>query len=89
MIARGTAAREIQRTMNDNRCPKCNSLMNEGFILDYRHHNSPGSQQWVEGKVERYWFRALKLRGRRRLPVVTARCSRCGYLESFANEQGG
>ena len=74
--------------MPDTRCPKCNSLMNEGFILDYRHHHSTATQKWVEGPVERFWFGLLKLRGRRRLEVRTSRCSRCGYLESYARDDG-
>lgn len=74
--------------MADTRCPKCNSLMNEGFVLDYRH-NSRVQQSWVEGLPERYFWGSLKLRGRHRLPVVSNRCSRCGYLESYARESGG
>jgi hypothetical protein len=62
--------------------------MNEGFVLDYRH-NSRVQQSWVEGLPERYFWGSLKLRGRHRLPVVSNRCSRCGYLESYARESGG
>jgi hypothetical protein len=38
----------------------------------------------VEGAPERGWFRLLKLRGKRQLEVQTWRCTRCGYLESYA-----
>ena len=65
------------------RCSKCGGGMKEGFLLD-RAHNQARVALWAEGAPE-YWFlRILKLRGRRRLPIETWRCMKCGYLESYA-----
>jgi hypothetical protein len=60
--------------------------MEEGFLLD--RDKQSRVQTWYQGAPERWWFGALKLRGRPRFRVATRRCRRCGYLESFAAEPG-
>jgi hypothetical protein len=59
--------------------------MEEGFVLalDVNSHASTQSE-WVEGKPERSRWFGVKIKGRRRLPVSTFRCSGCGYLASYA-----
>jgi hypothetical protein len=72
--------------MNERRCGKCESTMREGFLID-RAHNSARVARWAEGAPE-YWFLGmLRLRGRRQLPIRTFRCSKCGFLESYAAER--
>jgi len=67
------------------RCGKCGSGMKEGFPVD-SSRNQPRVAQWAEGAPE-YWFLGiLRMRGRRKLPVQTFRCTKCGYLESYAAE---
>jgi hypothetical protein len=73
--------------MKAERCPKCNSEMQEGFVIDRSHGNSATLPVWASGAPERHWFRGLKLRGRARFRVLTRRCRRCGLLESFALDQ--
>ena len=46
-------------------------------------YGSRKPSKWVEGTPE-YWFFNLKVRGKRQLEIATYRCSRCGYLESYA-----
>ena len=65
------------------KCPKCGPAMEEGFVLDERHHGVSQSA-WVEGEPVPSFWRGLKLSGQRRLKVATFRCSKCGYLESYA-----
>lgn len=65
-------------------CPKCGAAMAEGFIVDdVQGWRKPAA--WVEGPPKKsIWF-GLALRGRRRIPVRTLRCDRCGFLESYAS----
>ena len=67
------------------RCGKCGGAMKEGFQVESLH-NSARVAQWVEGPPEFWILKVLKLRGRRKLSIRTWRCSKCGYLESFAEE---
>jgi hypothetical protein len=64
-------------------CPKCNSAMEDGFLLD----NARGSHLqtlWIEGEPESsIWTGGLKTKGRTTYPITTYRCTGCGYLESY------
>ena len=59
--------------------------MEAGFVLDSTYGANLAAQ-WVEGIPIRSVWTGVKLKGRRKLPIVTYRCSKCGYLESFASE---
>jgi ribosomal protein L37E len=69
--------------MPESTCPKCGSRLQEGYVPD---RGRPGIKQasWVEGKPERSFWTGLKLHGRAQYPIATYRCSRCGFLESYA-----
>jgi hypothetical protein len=58
--------------------------MERGFVADKAHYSVPGIQQWVQGDPERSFWSGIKMKGRNVRPVMTYRCERCGYLESFA-----
>ena len=64
-------------------CPKCQSKMSEGVIVDMGHGQSVVSH-WLPApiKVSRWW--GLKVRKKDVIPTVTLRCTRCGFLESYA-----
>ena len=67
----------------DQVCVKCGGEMEEGFVLD----NTYGARlqsEWIEGAPERSRWTGIKLKGKEQLPIVTFRCTRCGYLESYA-----
>ncbi len=72
--------------MNERRCGKCDGAMREGFLID-RAKNATRVAHWAEGPPETWFLGILRLRGRRQLPIRTFRCSKCGYLESYANER--
>ncbi len=74
--------------MNDRRCAKCDGAMREGFVID-SNHNASRVAQWAEGPPEYGILRLLKMRGRRKLPIRTLRCTKCGYLESYALPERG
>lgn len=65
-------------------CPKCGSSMAAGVSLDqYYYGNAAG--KWIAGAPEKSFWTGLKLRGRDQFEIVTYRCDRCGFLESYAS----
>ena len=69
--------------MRSSGCPKCQGSMSEGFILD----TTDGARKvanWVEGAPERSMWLGVKLRKKAMYEIQTWRCSRCGFLESYA-----
>ena len=64
-------------------CPKCGSNMAAGFLLD-QTYGGYVSGKWVGGSPVKSFWMGLKLRGQVRHEITSYRCSRCGYLESFA-----
>jgi hypothetical protein len=71
--------------MSEPRCPKCEAAMQTGFIVDKGlPHGSVSTPEWAEGTPEPSFWSGVKLRGVVVHPVVTYRCTRCGYLESYA-----
>jgi len=70
--------------MSDRRCGKCGGSQKEGFLLDFVH-NSATIGHWAEGVPEYWILKILKMKGRRKLPIQSWRCTKCGYLESYAN----
>lgn len=65
-------------------CPKCSSRFEPGFTLDLGDHNGRHQASWVEGAPERSFWRGLSIKGRARHRIITWRCGRCGFLESYA-----
>ncbi|MEQ1632513.1 MAG: PF20097 family protein [Planctomycetota bacterium] len=64
-------------------CPKCAAVMDSGFILDVTD-SATHQAQWAEGEAKKsFWFGVRVPRDERHL-VTTYRCSKCGYLESYA-----
>jgi len=70
-------------------CRRCRGQMEVGFVVDRGHHGTPGIPEWVEGTPEKSFWSGLKTRGRRKLPITTYRCGRCGYLEEYAPSTSG
>ena len=58
--------------------------MERGFVLD-ESYGQRKPAKFVEG-VPQYWMWNLKLRGKRQLEIASYRCTRCGYLENYAQE---
>lgn len=67
-------------------CPRCRADMEEGFVADKAHYSVPETQKWVEGAPERSFWAGIKLKDKEIFSVRTYRCSKCGYLESYATE---
>ena len=73
--------------MNAPECPKCHHPMELGFVLDKGHYNAPNPPEWLEGEPVRSFWEGVKTKGRERHGVQTFRCTKCGYLESYATEE--
>lgn len=59
--------------------------MEEGFVLDRGEGDGKRVSAWIEGRPQRAWY-GLKTKGRQMRSVQTFRCTKCGYLESYAVE---
>lgn len=71
--------------MPSQSCPKCSHAMEAGLIVDFAQGNARQSE-WMEGPPQTSFWQmgGLKLGGKVRRPVVTYCCTRCGFLESYA-----
>jgi hypothetical protein len=71
--------------MNEMKCPKCASAMEEGFILE-RTKNFYNAAEWMAGNPPDGFTRWVqRLTGTTRgIPIRACRCMRCGYLEFYA-----
>jgi DNA-directed RNA polymerase subunit RPC12/RpoP len=65
-------------------CSKCNSDMEEGFVLEKGDAGTLSSETWVAGKPDGSFFSGVSLRGKVVYDIVAFRCIACGYLESYA-----
>ena len=74
--------------MRELACPKCGGAMEPGYVYD--DGGSPAdSSSWSKQRPKRNLLTYLGLttegpKERDRRPIVTYRCSQCGYLESYA-----
>ena len=55
----------------------------EGFILDQGDYGSQAVPTWHGGKPRKSLWTGVK-KGEPQFDVRTLRCSRCGFLESYA-----
>ena len=67
-------------------CPKCQSIMVQGFVADFAN-GSVIVSTWVEGPPKKAFWTTTKIEPRKKLPVATFRCSKCGFLESYASKE--
>jgi DNA-directed RNA polymerase subunit RPC12/RpoP len=64
-------------------CAKCGRAMEAGFVVD-RSQGGVAQSAWVDGAPTPSLWTGLKLKGHQLVPVTTYRCTKCGYLESYA-----
>jgi len=69
------------------KCAKCEGQMIRGFNLDRGADNTRYQSVWVEGAPESSLFRGVKLKGKPIYAVISYRCEKCGYLESYARDE--
>jgi hypothetical protein len=67
------------------KCPKCSQPMEEGFIVDHAHGGTNFQAEWVEGPPKKSFWTGVRIGGPTdRRKVATFCCSKCGFLESYA-----
>ena len=74
-------------TAGTTRCPKCNAVMVQGFIVEFHAGGKRLVSTWVEGAPEKAFWRVTKVPAEKCVPVGTFRCSACGFLESYARPE--
>jgi predicted nucleic-acid-binding Zn-ribbon protein len=65
------------------KCPKCGKAMEEGYLLEHTH-GGMRPVSWLEGPPQKSFWTGLAIKGRANVPIRTFRCTRCGFLESYA-----
>ena len=81
---------------DNQRCPKCNGEMTQGFIVDRGNaeislrsremgFGTRHVSKWAPGTPVKSLLLMTKVRNA--LPIGTFRCSSCGYLESYASPE--
>jgi hypothetical protein len=64
-------------------CLRCHAQMVVGYVADGTHSGF-AQQNWSPGEpIPSFWM-GLKMKKDEIVPVITLRCPRCGYLESYA-----
>ena len=69
-------------------CLKCGGEMMRGFIVDHSFHQIAVSH-WVEGLAQKSLMWGTKVPAEKSMPTATFRCTKCGYLESYASPEFG
>ena len=75
--------------MNTNKpveCLRCHAHMEAGYVAD-AGESTYRQQIWYPGEPKSDFWMGLKMKKEQIVPVVTLRCSNCGYLESYAIPQ--
>ena len=68
------------------RCPKCGSGMEQGFVLD-NTHGARVVSHWAPGAPLKSFWVGTKLPDEKQVPIGAYRCSSCGYLELYARDE--
>jgi hypothetical protein len=67
------------------KCPACDVLMEEGYILDNMYgEGMKKAAEWVEGRPVRSFFGGVKTSKVHKCPVQSFRCPKCGLLREYA-----
>jgi predicted nucleic-acid-binding Zn-ribbon protein len=67
-------------------CPKCGSVMRQGFVVDNTHGGNVVSRWAAGAPVKSFWI-GTKLPDEELVPIGAFRCSSCGYLELYARHE--
>ncbi len=64
-------------------CPKCRSIMREGFVLD-ESHGARLVSRWIDGAPVKSMWLGVKIKGHDSREIASWRCTSCGFLENYA-----
>ena len=71
---------------SSHQCPKCNSGMNRGFVIDNTEGGGRRVTQWAAGPPRKSFWLGTKLPDEDLVPIGAYRCSSCGYVELYARQ---
>ena len=72
--------------MSTKSCPKCQGSMEVGLLPDLGDANHVFAGSWLAGEPEKRWWLGLKMKDKHRFRINAYRCTKCGYLESYATD---
>jgi predicted nucleic-acid-binding Zn-ribbon protein len=85
--------RSVQRLSSEEKmaelqksCPKCDERMEQGFVADKIGELWGDVSMWNPGPPESSFFTLTK-RSPKALPMAAFRCSQCGLVEFYADNQ--
>lgn len=61
--------------------------MEPGHVVDYTHGGAIEAQ-WAPGHPQHSFWIGLKVKKKELISITTYRCTKCGYLESYAMPKG-
>jgi predicted nucleic-acid-binding Zn-ribbon protein len=64
-------------------CPKCGGAMEEGFVVD-EGYGVASVSTWQGGPPKKSFWNGIQRDRQEQRQIMTYRCGKCGYLESFA-----
>ena len=70
--------------MQTYHCPKCSAAMERGHLVDSGADGAYSRPYWAPGETEKSFWTGIKVDKATLHPLVTLRCTRCGFLESYA-----
>lgn len=69
--------------MTPPRCPRCDSRMTEGYLIDTGQSSMIAALSWHPGEPNKRWW-GYKTDKSKKREITSFRCDRCGLLESYA-----
>lgn len=78
---------ELPELEIEQRCPKCDGEMQQGFLLDSADGGARLVSRWVEGPPQKSFWLGTKVNLEDAIPIGTFRCKSCGFLESYAQRR--
>jgi predicted nucleic-acid-binding Zn-ribbon protein len=79
----GAASAQPSADAAPMKCPKCQSPMEDGFLLDQQGYDAQYTDAlWIQGPVKKKFVGGIETKVRR--PIVADRCTNCGFLELYA-----
>ncbi len=65
-------------------CPKCQAPMSPGFVVDQGDYSITTVSTWQSGAPRKSFWSGVNQSEPDQIEITTWRCTRCGYLESYA-----
>jgi predicted nucleic-acid-binding Zn-ribbon protein len=70
--------------MQTSSCPKCDGTMQRGHLVGVGNDGTYTRPYWAPGETEKSFWTGIKVDKDELRPLVTLRCTKCGFLETYA-----